>query len=328
MKVFITGATGLLGSFICRELLKKGHQIKAIKRASSKMILLEDIAANIEWVTGELSDTVFLEEILANVDAVMHGAAVISFDKRYEEKMYETNVLGTADLVNTCLKVGIDNFLHISSVAALGRKGTHTDIDENDRWEGTKYDSIYARSKNLQELEVWRGAQEGLRVKIINPSVILGPGLWDQNGSTSVFHYALKGRKFHPAGNVNYVDVRDVAEIAVKLMESDIHGERFVVSARSLPYKDFLTVLSKAFGKKGPTIQVKRWMLHLAVGFEFMRSRITGNEALVTRDTAVLSKTKFHFKNAKVRKALNFEFRPLEETAAWTVQELKKRYNL
>ncbi|HEY9117879.1 MAG TPA: NAD-dependent epimerase/dehydratase family protein [Roseivirga sp.] len=328
MKVFITGATGLLGSFICQELLKKGHQIKAIKRPSSKMILLEDIADEIQWVTGELSDTVFLEEILTGVEAVIHGAAVISFDKRYEEKMYQTNVLGTADLINICLKLDIKNFLHISSVAALGRKGTKTEIDEKDRWEGTKYDSIYARSKNLQELEVWRGAQEGLNVKIINPSVILGPGLWDQNGSSSVFYYAHKGRKFHPSGNVNYVDVRDVAEIAVLLMESNIQGERYVVSAGSLPYKEFLTVLSNAFGRKGPTIQVKRWMLRFAVGFEYIRSRITGNEALVNRDTAILSKSKFHFKNDKIRKELNFEFRPLEETVAWTAQELKKRYKL
>ena len=328
MKVFITGATGLLGSFICKELLKNKHQIRAVKRNSSQMTLVEDIADQIEWVIGDMNDTVFLEEALEGIDAIVHGAAIISFDKRFEDKMYEINVLGTADLVNACLKMGIQNFLHISSVAAIGRKMTQKGITEKDLWEGTKYDSIYARSKHLQELEVWRGGQEGLKVKIINPSVILGPGLWGKGGSTSVFHYAHGEKKFHPAGNSNFVDVRDVAEIAVKLLESDIHGERFVVSSGSVSYKEFFGTLAKACGKKGPTTVVKPWMLKLAVGFEFVRSRITGNEAMITRDTAILSKTKFHFKNDKVKKALNFEFRSLEESANWTVAELKKRYNL
>lgn len=328
MKVFITGATGLLGSFICKELLKNNHQIRAVKRGSSKMTLLEDIADQIEWVIGDMNDTVFLEEALQGIDAVVHGAAIISFDKRFEDKMYETNVLGTADLVNTCLKVGVKDFLHISSVAAIGRKMSQTNITEKDRWEGTKYDSIYARSKHLQETEVWRGAQEGLRVKIVNPSVILGPGIWGQGGSTSVFHYAHGEKRFHPAGSSNFVDVRDVAEIAVKLLESDIHGERFIVSAGSAPYKEFFGTLAKAFGKKGPNTLVKSWMLKLAVAFEFARSRITGNEAMITRDTAVLSKTNFHFVNDKVKKALNFEFRSLEESANWTVAELRKRYEL
>lgn len=328
MKVFITGATGLLGSFICKELLKQGHEIRAVKRTSSKMTLLEGIDDQIEWVIGDMNDTVFLEEALKGVDGVIHGAAIISFDKRFEDKMYETNVLGTADLVNTCLKVGVKKFLHVSSVAALGRKANQTFIDEKDRWEGTKYDSIYARSKHLQELEVWRGAQEGLKVKIINPSVILGPGLWGQGGSTSVFHYAYSEKKFHPAGHSNYVDVRDVSEIAVKLLASDIHGERFVVSANSIPFKEFFGTMAKAFGKKGPTTEVKPWMLKVAVAFEFLRSRITGNEAMITKDTAILSKAKYYFKNDKVREALNFEFRSLEDSVSWTVQELKKRYNL
>lgn len=328
MKVFITGATGLLGSFICKELLKNNHQIRAVKRGSSKMTLLEDIADQIDWVIGDMNDTVFLEEALQGIDAVVHGAAIISFDKRFEDKMYETNVLGTADLVNTCLKIGVKDFLHVSSVAAIGRKVSQTNITEKDRWEGTKYDSIYARSKHLQEIEVWRGAQEGLRVKIINPSVILGPGLWGQGGSTSVFHYAHDEKKFHPAGRSNFVDVRDVAEIAVKLLESDIHGERFVVSAGSAPYQEFFGTLAKAFGKKGPKTVVKPWMLKLAVAFEFVRSRITGNEAMITRDTAILSRTNFHFVNEKVKKALNFEFRSLEESANWTVTELRKRYDL
>ncbi|OEK02448.1 hypothetical protein BFP97_13370 [Roseivirga sp. 4D4] len=328
MKVFITGATGLVGSFVCRQLLENGHEIRAVKRNSSKMTLLEDIEKNIEWVVGDMNDTEFLEASLENIDAVIHAAAIISFDKRWEKKMYKTNVLGTADLVNTCLKLNVTKFLHISSVAAIGRKAGQIELRETDRWEGTEFDSIYARSKYLQELEVWRGAQEGLEVKIVNPSVILGPGLWGKGGSTSVFKYAYDEKSFHPAGTVNYVDVRDVATIIIQLLESSIKDERFILNAGTLSYKEFFGKIAEAFGKKGPQKLVKPWMLKIAVAFEFVRSRITGNEAMITKDTAILSRSNFHFQNDKIKDALNFEFRSLDESIKWSVNELKEMHSL
>lgn len=328
MKVFITGATGLVGSFVCRQLLENGHTIRAVKRTSSKMTLLEDIEQRIEWVVGDMNDTEFLEESLEGIEAVIHAAAIISFDKRWEQKMYHTNVLGTADLVNTCLKLNVKKFLHVSSVAAIGRKAGQIKLSEADRWEGTEFDSIYARSKYLQELEVWRGAQEGLEVKIVNPSVILGPGLWGQGGSTSVFKYAYDEKSFHPEGTVNYVDVRDVSSAVVKLMESDIKGERFILNAGTLSYKEFFGQIAEAFGKKPPQKVVKPWMLKVVVTFEFIRSRITGKEAMITKDTAILSRANFHFQNDKIRQALAFEFKPFDESLEWSVNELKKKHSL
>lgn len=328
MKVFITGATGLVGSYVCRQLLENGHEIRAVKRNSSKMTLLEDIAVRIDWVVGDMNDTEFLEESLNGIEAVIHAAAIISFDKRWEQKMYQTNILGTADLVNACLKLGVKKLLHISSVAAIGRKTGQIKLSEADRWEGTEFDSIYARSKYLQELEVWRGAQEGLEVKIVNPSVILGPGLWGQGGSTSVFKYAYDEKAFHPEGTVNYVDVRDVASVVTQLLESDIKDERFILNAGTLNYKEFFGQIAKAFGKKPPQKVVKPWMLKLAVTFEFMRSRITGKEAMITKDTAILSKANFHFQNEKITKALNFKFKPLNESITWSVNKLKEVHSL
>ena len=325
--VFVTGATGLLGSFICKDLLEKGYQVRAVKRKNSALTLINDIADQIDWVVGDMDDTVFLEEALKGVKSVIHGAAIISFDKRDEKAMYHTNVQGTADLVNICLKLGIKKLLHISSVAAIGRKKGQVFIDENDRWEGTAYDSVYARSKHLSELEVWRGGQEGLEVKIVNPSVILGPGLW-KKGSTSVFKYAYDEKKYYPSGTVNYVDVRDVSKAVIQFLESDIHGERFILNAGTVSYLEFFTAIAQAFGKKPPRKQTSRFLLSVAVFLEYIRSRITGKTALITSDTAKLSQMKFQFKNDKVKEALGFEFTALEDSIQWTVQELKAMNDL
>ena len=325
--IFITGATGLLGSYICKELLHKGYPVRAIKRTTSSTTLPGDMADKIHWVTGDMDDVTTLAEALEGVEAVIHGAAIISFDRRDEKRMYKTNVRGTADLVNACLKSGVKNFVHISSVAAIGRKRDQAILRETDLWEGTEYDSIYAKSKHHQELEVWRGAQEGLNVKIVNPSVVLGPGLWGQ-GSTHVFQYAYDEKTFHPEGTINYVDVRDVAEIIVRLMASDIKDERFILSAGSMDFKDFFGLIAKAFGKRAPRKPVPYWLLRVAVALEFVRSRITGKAALITKETARISAKKHHFKNDKIKAALDFEFRPVQESIDWSVKGLKARNNL
>lgn len=325
--IFITGATGLLGSFICKDLLARGYKVRAIKRETSSMTLLGDAADKIHWVIGDMNDTATLKESLEGVEAVIHGAAIISFDKRDEDKMYKTNVQGTADLVNTCLKVGVTNFVHISSVAAIGRKRDQRILQETDLWEGTEYDSVYARSKHAQELEVWRGAQEGLDVKIVNPSVILGPGLWGQ-GSTSVFKYAYGEKTYHPEGTINYVDVRDVSKAVIDLMVSDIKNERFILSAGSMDYKDFFTAVAGQFGKKPPKKPVPYWLLRIAVAFEFLRSRLMGQSAMITKDTAKLSRMRYHFKNDKIKEALRFEFRSAGDSIQWTVAGLKAANDL
>ncbi len=291
------------------------------------MTLLEDIADQIDWVIGDMDDTTFMEEALNGVEAIIHGAAIISFDKRDEANMHKTNVQGTADLVNAGLKAGIKNFVHISSVAALGRKADQTNINEKDRWEGTPYDSIYSRSKHLSELEVWRGGQEGLEVKIVNPSVVLGPGIW-KKGSTSVFKYAFDEKSYYPSGTVNFVDVRDVSRAIILLMESDIKDERFVLNAGSMLYKDFFARIAQEFGKKPPRKPAPPFLLKIAVFAEFIRSRITGKGAMITSDTAKLSRMKYHFENQKIKEMLNFEFTPFEESVKWTVSELKKMHNL
>lgn len=328
MKVLVTGATGLVGSFICRELLSAGYTVRATQRSTSNFELIEDIQSQIEWTEGEIGNAIFWDALLEDVDAVVHAAAIVSFDKRWEKKMYETNVVGTADLINALLKTDIKNFVHISSIAAIGRNPDKDRLNENDRWEGNSFDSIYARSKYYQELEVWRGAEEGLEVKIVNPSIVLGPGQWTNSGSTSVFKYVYDEKTFCPAGSINYVDVRDVASVVVKLLSSDIKNQRFILNTGGEAYSSFFSAIAHHFGKKAPKRIPAKWMLQMAVALEWLRSRITGNQALITKETARISMTNFEFENTKIKEALNFEFRSLEDSLDWVSQELKKRHSL
>lgn len=120
--IFITGCNGLIGSFIARKLLSKGENILALRRINSDMSLLKDIEKSIEWVEGDISDTVILNKAMEQCDTVIHTAAIISFSPSKRDLMYQVNVEGTANVVNAALKNKIQKFCYISSIAAIGRK--------------------------------------------------------------------------------------------------------------------------------------------------------------------------------------------------------------
>ena len=120
-QIFITGATGLVGSYLARLLLKKGYRVRALKRQNSKFDLLGSDAERIEWVTGDVLDIPALEEAMEEVDQVFHSAAMVSYDPKYQKEMMDINVNGTANVINVALYQNIKKLVHISSIAALGK---------------------------------------------------------------------------------------------------------------------------------------------------------------------------------------------------------------
>ena len=138
--------------------------------------------------------------------------------------MHQTNLEVTANITNVCLKHKIEKLIHISSIAAIGKETGKTVLHEDSKWENEDLQSAYGLSKYRSELEVWRAQAEGLDVAVLCPSVILGPGVWHKS-STQIFDYVRKGKKFYTYGRLNYVDVRDVAEVVYLTMTQPISGK-------------------------------------------------------------------------------------------------------
>ena len=176
-KIFVTGGTGFLGSYLLRYLIHKGYtDIRALKRSTSSMALLGDVAHLIEWIDGDILDVVSLQESMQEVQQVYHCAAIVSYESGQADLMHEVNVVGTANVVNLALEMQVEKLVHVSSIAALGRSGKSKLLDESAKWEQSKFNTQYAISKHRAEMEVWRGIAEGLNAAIVNPSVILGSG--------------------------------------------------------------------------------------------------------------------------------------------------------
>lgn len=322
-QIFVTGGTGFVGSYLLRYLVRQGCLVKAMKRANSPMDLVADVKEQIEWLEGDILDMPFLEAALKGVHQVYHAAAMISFDPKEAILMHQINVEGTANLVNACLHEGVEKIVHISSIAALGRKEFEPNINESAQWENSSENSNYAISKFKAECEVWRAFQEGLPMAILNPSVILGAGYWNE-GSCKLFSKVAQGFSYYPAGNTGFVDVRDVARAAILLMESNISGERFIVNGDNWSYQQFFGEIAQSLGKKLPTKKVKPIVVNILWRLEWLRSKLLRTAPLLTKETARTAQASYYYQNKKIIDKLAINFVPIEQCVQETAAALTK----
>ncbi|WP_338759680.1 NAD-dependent epimerase/dehydratase family protein [Bernardetia sp. ABR2-2B] len=337
MNYFITGATGFLGSYLVEELIKRNQEnsikIIALKRENSKIPtkLQNHPTSILEWVDGDLLDVVFLDKIMKQIDKVIHGAAIVSFDPKDKKEMKKTNVEGTENMINAALANDVKVFCQISSVAALGQPLASqqeqnikindreiTFIDEKARWtpEYTGF-SAYAFTKHLAELEVWRGQAEGLDVVIVNPSFVLG---YDENGrsSTALIDYIKSEKPYYGGGFSNFVDVRDVAEMTISLLEKpELHNERYILNGGTVAYSELMPKIAIALDKKPPHKPVPSWIKKYGWRVAKAWSFVSGSSPIITKDSLEAASRTVTHSNQKVKDKLNTEFRSLEETVAW-----------
>lgn len=330
-KIFITGGTGFIGSYIIRYLIKdKSCIVRALKRPNSPMHLVKDIQDQIEWIEGDLLDTVALEDAMQDVDEVYHCGAVVSFEPKIFKRMYRVNQEGTANIVNTALHFEVKKFAHLSSIAALGRFKHIDHYDEKTKWETSEYNSQYAISKHMAEQEVWRGIAEGLNAVIVNPAVVLGSGIWGTSTAT-LFETVWKGLRFFPGGTTGFVDVRDVAKFTIQLMNSDISSERFVLNSENWSYEKLFGTMATAMGKMPPSIKPNEFMTALGWRGDWFLSMLTGKKRSLTKEMAKHVSRQYTYGNEKSLAALDFEYTPIEQTIFETCQQFmqsKKDGNL
>ena len=324
--IAVTGANGLVGSFIVRKLIEEGLPIAAVIRKNSNIGLLDAVREKIVWREADVLDVPALTEALAGVEVVIHAAAVVSFNPRKAKRILEVNVGGTKNVVNTCLALTVRKLIHISSVAALGRRKGLEKIDEESKWVSSPLNSDYAQSKYLAELEVYRGMEEGLNTTIVSPSAVLAPAEWD-NSTAQLFQYAWKERPFYTDGALNFIDVRDVAEMIFRIYSLDFAGQKFIASAGVISLRHFFEETAKRFHKRPPFIKLSSSWTGLVARLEDIRSLLSGREPLITIQSARLARETFYYDQQKAKDLLQMHFRPLEETLDWCCSHYLRKVN-
>ncbi|HRP56444.1 NAD-dependent epimerase/dehydratase family protein [Agriterribacter sp.] len=309
--IFVTGGTGLLGSYLLRELVARGKKVTALYRNE---IPQTGYSNQVHWIQGDIHDIVLLEEIMLQAKQVYHCAATVSFNPKKKYELLKVNAEGTANIVNAALRTGIQKLVHVSSVSAMGRKRDGMQVTEETKWEEESNNSNYGRSKYFAELEVWRGISEGLNAVIVNPTFILGAGNWE-TGSAAMFKKAWKQFPWYTEGVSGFVDAADVAKAMILLMESNVSNERFIISAENWPFKKVFTEMALAFNKKPPHKKASPYMAGLLWRIEKMRSFFTGSEPLLTKEAVDTAQRKVYFDSSKLMQVLpHFSYKPLQRT--------------
>jgi nucleoside-diphosphate-sugar epimerase len=313
-KVLVTGGTGFIGAYIIKALVEKGYPVRAIRRSNKLPFFISPgILNKVEWVTSDVLEVISLNEAMDGVDAVIHSAALVSFVRSERRQMYNTNVDGTANIVNLALENGIKKLVHISSISALGRTFAGEHVTEEKKWTTSKLNSHYGISKYKAEMEVWRAMGEGLNAVIINPSTVLGFGNW-HDSSCAIFKNMYKGFPWYTTGVNGFVDVEDVAKLTVLLMESNITEERFIINHENWEFKKLFDLLADGFGQKHPSWHATPFLSSIAWRIEKLKSVLKGAKPLLTKETTLIALSKTYWENDKILRAIpGFSFTPLEQ---------------
>jgi nucleoside-diphosphate-sugar epimerase len=321
--ILLTGATGFFGSILARRFLAAGYRVRAVHRAGSSFALLGEDASRMEWVEANLFDPYGLGEAMEGVEAVVHAAAIVSFDRKEAGLMWRTNGDGTGAVVDAALHAGTRRFVHVSSVAAIGRREQDPDIplgqgpliDASWPWESSKATTDYARSKHQSEREAWRGQAEGLDVLVVNPATILGGGFWDR-GTARFWPRVEEGVSWYTDGGTGFVDVRDAAEATLRLLEAEAFGERYLLVGENASFRQLFEQIAGHLGAPVATRRAGPGLLRWVARWEGLRARITGGKADLNRQTAAMLSRYDRYSNAKVIARTGVSFRPLAETLA------------
>lgn len=322
--VAVTGASGFVGSYLVGHLLTKGYKVKAFKQHNSDLnafnfvikkiykIQEQELQNQLDWVNVDVLDIETLDEELKGVKQVYHCAAVVSFNPKNAELMNQINIEGTANVVNACLKNKVEKLIYCSSTAAIGKKTeSNKMVDEECEWNESDDNTLYSESKHWAELEVWRGIEEGLNAVIVNPSMILGAGVWNK-GTCRLFTNIAKGQKFYTQGVNGYVGVKDVVNIMVLLAESDLNSERYLLVSENISFKSLFDMMSKYLQAPYTSIELKKSIYKWIKPFVYIYSYLSP-KASITPETIAKSLEKTEFSHNKIKRALTYEFQKIEE---------------
>jgi len=311
MKVFITGATGFVGSHVARAYYAAGAEMRLLTRSTSNLAALEGM--NAEMVQGDLRDVQNLRSAITGCEALVHVAADYRLWVPNPDDMYRANVDGTRELLRLAREAGVRRVVYTSSVATMGFKTDGTIVDETTPVSIHDMMGHYKRSKFLAEQVAIAAAQDGQQVIILNPTTPIGPGDAKPTPTGRIVVDFLN-RKF-PAyvdTGLNLVDVDEVARMHLIALEVGRTGERYILGGENLTLKQILDKMSTITGLPSPTMKVPH---AVAMAFAFFDESITGKilkkEPRATMEAVRMGRKKMYASSARAERELGFKVLPV-----------------
>lgn len=311
MKIFLTGATGFVGSHVARKLAGQGADLRLLVRKSSNLANIEGIRG--ETVVGDLLKPESMRSAIAGCDALMHVAADYRLWVKDPATMYSANVEGTRGLLRLAGEEGVRRIVYTSSVATMGFKSDGTIIDETTPVSLADMVGHYKRSKFMAEQVAIEAARAGQQVVILNPTTPIG-SMDVKPTPTGRIIVDFLNRKF-PAyvdTGLNLVDVAEVAATHIAALEVGRFGERYILGGENLTLKQILDKMSAITGLPSPTMKVPHAVAMIFACFdELITGRIRGLEPRATIEAVRMGRKKMFASSAKAQRELGFRIAPV-----------------
>jgi dihydroflavonol-4-reductase len=330
MEVLITGASGLIGSHLTAQVLLKGESVTAFVRKNSKRENIKEVLSfytkeyenyfnKIKFKVGDITDYFSIVDALEGIDEVYHCAGMVDFNEKNLKQLLLVNETGTSNLINAALEVKGIRVCHVSSVATIPNHDKKPIIDEQIFWKSSPKNAAYSISKYNAEREAWRGVAEGLDLFMVNPTVVLGAGCWNQS-TGKIIEECRKGVNFYTKGITGFVDVRDVADVMYNLMKSSVTAQRFIVNGKNYSYQSLLNNFHEAFGNKKPAIEAGKFLLSIASVID----RFFSKEPSLNKQVVESLLSESFYSNEKIKTVTGHQFYNLNETIIYISEKYKE----
>ncbi|RME57119.1 MAG: NAD-dependent epimerase/dehydratase family protein [Deltaproteobacteria bacterium] len=322
MKFFVTGATGFLGSRLCRLLLEAGHEVTALRREKSRTEHLDGL--DLRFVTIDLHDTAGLTRALSGHDGLFHVAGKVSFYRKDREELYRTNVEGARSIVSAARDAGVPKVVQTSSVSAIGFRRDGVPADEETPFNWSR-DFHYPWSKKLGEEAAFALATPDFHVVCVNPGVIYGPGDIHWNGGV-LFKALARGRlrAIPNRGGFSVCDVDDVARGHLLAFEKGVSGRRYILAGPNLPYREVARIAAEAVGVDPPSREVPTPVVRVFQHLIDMAERL-GKRPPIPALILKTSTMPLYYSSERAKRELGYETRSFEEMCRRAVAFYRER---
>lgn len=304
----VTGASGFIGWHVVRLLTERGHRVRALCRPNS---IIREL--NVERVTGDLRDSASLAAAVEGCDYLFHVAADYRLWAPDPKVIYQSNVIGTANILDAAERAGVQRIVYTSTVGCIGMS-SGTSGDESSPVSINDMGGHYKRSKWLAEQIALEKARAGQPIVIVNPTAPVGDHDWRPTPTGNIILNFLRNKlpAFVDTG-LNLVDVRDIAEGHLLAAEKGRPGERYILGCQNLTLQQILGRLAQLSGKAAPTTRIPYALAYVAGLATTAWANLSGKEPIAPLEGVKMARGKMFVSHEKAATTLGFSPGPVDD---------------
>ena len=317
MIVAVTGASGHVGANLVRILIERGHHVRALIHRDRRAVEGLDV----EQCIGDLHDPESVQNLVNGTEAVFHLAASITLKQDREGIAWRTNVDGTRNVAEACLRAGVRRLVHFSSIHALSPYPQDETVTEARPLALDGGLPAYDRSKAAAEEIVLDAVARGLDAVIVNPTAMIGPYDFGPSYLGSVLVDVAHGKlPVLVRGGFDWVDVRDVCAGALTALDRGTIGERYLLSGAHRPLPELAEMAAGIAGVPAPRFAVPLWVAYLGLPIASLAYAVRRKPPRFTRTSLWTMKHHQRVTHEKAMRELGYQTRPLEDTVRDTLE--------